>query len=67
MRWASLHITAAGEITVSFPRTKGGKVMRDTLTPGLGQALMHCLVNPKRYRISSILTTSPSSNMRIPL
>jgi integrase/recombinase XerC len=43
MRWASLHITGAGEITVSFPRTKGGKVMRDTLTPGVGQVLMHWL------------------------
>jgi integrase/recombinase XerC len=43
MRWASLHITGTGEITVSFPRTKGGKVMRDTLTPGVGQALMQWL------------------------
>lgn len=42
MRWKSLQI-ASQEITIEFRRTKGGKSMRDTLSPGVGQALMHWL------------------------
>ena len=42
MRWKSLRI-AGQEITIAFRRTKGGKSMEDTLSRGVGQALMQWL------------------------
>jgi integrase len=42
MRWKSLH-SAGQEITIDFPHTKGGKVLRDTLSTGVAQVLMQWL------------------------
>jgi integrase len=42
MRWSALQIVD-DEVTVSFPWTKGGKTMRDTLPTGVGKALLEWL------------------------
>jgi integrase len=39
MRWSAVQL-ANGEVTLSFPRTKGGKSMRDTLPSAVGTALL---------------------------
>jgi integrase len=39
MRWSAVQL-AQGEVTISFPRTKGGKSMRDTLPAGVDTALL---------------------------
>jgi len=39
MRWSALQI-AQGEVTISFPRTKGGKSMCDTLPVAVGTVLL---------------------------
>lgn len=42
LRWR--NVTLAGEkVTLDFPRTKGGKAMRDALPPATGRALMRWL------------------------
>lgn len=42
MRWGALHLSGQ-DVTIDFPRTKGGKHMRNTLPAGVGKAVLDWL------------------------
>jgi len=58
MRWRHITVSASA-LTVIFPHCKGGKVMRDELTPKTAKALMAYLRSIYGERLEEIKADSP--------
>jgi integrase/recombinase XerC len=58
MRWGALHISGQ-EVTIDFPRTKGGKRMRNTLPVGVGKTLLDWLHAFYGARIGELSPDAP--------
>ena len=58
LRWADVHV-AGDKVTVHFRRTKGGKVMADTLARGAGTALLRYLQQLHGPHLGDLAPSTP--------